>query len=270
MEVFSTCSFQGINTDSELSFAPGERFRVLSYYYEDDWSRVLNSKEQIGLVPRCALRLDTKDEKWLFPSISRTNAEIYLKDKKSPVGSFVIRCSQTKDGFAVSIKLSNDLVGHMYISVDTGTGFVKLWKLKFKSLRALVEYYKRNEIYNDIRLIEPNLPRLARSLYDFDAQGEWELSMKENSIISILTYVNRNWYLAVDRRRNHVGIVPRNYIELCEAASLPTLKSPGQSQLAKRRIYRRDSTGLNSTDTVKKTKTDLISFQADFVCQSSL
>jgi hypothetical protein len=269
MEVFSTCSFDGINGSEELSFSPGEKFRVLSYYYESDWSRVLNQNDQIGLVPRCALRLDAKDDKWLFPSISRTNAEIYLKDKKSPIGSFVIRCSQTKDGFALSIKLEEDLVGHMYISVSSSSGCVKLWKLKFKSIRSLVDYYKRNPIYNDIRLSEPSVPRMARSLYDFDAQGEWELSMKQNNMISILTYVNRNWYLAVDRRRNHVGIVPRNYIEICAATpTLPSLKSPGQSQLAKRRIDRRDSTGLNS-DT-KKTKTDLISFEPAFVSESCL
>lgn len=268
MEVFATCSFAGIASAQELSFEPGEKLRVLNYYYEHDWSRVLNSREEIGLVPRCALRLNQKDVKWLFPSISRTNAELYLKDKKSPIGSFVIRCSQTKDGFALSIKLSDDLIGHMYIDVDDRTGFVKLWKLRFKSLRALVEYYKCNVIYNDIRLSEPNVPRRARSLYNFDAKGEWELSMKENSFIYILTYVNRNWYLALDERQSHVGIVPRNYIELC----LPekALKSPGQSQLAKRRIFRRDSTGLNTT--VKKTKTELnlISFESNNFTESGM
>jgi len=264
MEVFSNCSFDGINGTQELSFSAAEKFRVLNYYFEADWCKVLNSNNKIGVVPRCALKLDVRDEKWLFPSISRTNAEIYLKDKKCPIGSFVIRCSQTKDGFALSIKLDENLVGHMYIQVSSSSGFVKLWKLKFQSIRSLVEYYKRNPIYNDIRLSEPSVPRMARSLYDFDAQGEWELSMKQNNMISILTYINRNWYLAVDRRRNHVGIVPRNYIEICAAPTLPSLKAPTQSQLAKRRIFRRDSTGLNSEN--KKTKTDLINFDVSESC----
>lgn len=280
MEAFSTCVFEGELACDELSCVPGEKFKVISYYYEDDWSKVLNSQGHVGLIPRCALTLNKKDVKWLFPSISRTNAELYLKDKKSPIGSFVVRCSQTKDGFALSIKLSDDLIGHMYVNVDQRTGFVKLWQLRFKSLRQMVHYYKHNAIYNEIRLAEPNVPRRARSLYDFDAKGEWELSMKENNFISILTYVNRNWYLAVDDRQSQVGIVPRNYIELClpEAAyaALPTLKSPGQSQLAKRRaVFRRDSTGLGGATPDKKTRIidesmpDLISFVDDFTPAAS-
>jgi hypothetical protein len=266
MEVYGLHDFDGL-TEDELSFKRGDKLKVLSYFHEDDWSKVIDQTGKIGLVPRWAIKMDVKDS-WLFPCISRTNAVIYLKDKKAEIGSFVVRCSQTKDGYAISIKMSKDQIGHMYIDVDNKTGYVHLWKIKFNSLRALVNYYKTNEVYQDIRLIQPILPRLARSLYNFEAQSEWELSMKANNIISILTYVNRNWYLAVDRSQNRVGIVPRNYIELCMPENcnlLNPLKSPGFSQLAKRRIYRRDSTGLNNTN--KKTKTDLITFDDDF-CES--
>jgi hypothetical protein len=57
----------------------------------------------------------------------------------------------------------------------------------------------------------------ASVLYDFDAQGEDELSVKENESVTILDKENDEWWL-VRNARGQEGVVPAQYLQAGEDA----------------------------------------------------
>jgi len=97
---------------------------------------------------------------WMLPQLSRTYAEKILNSHDRPIGSYFVRRSQTQAGYALSVKLGCQRVGHFIISTNSRTNCVKLWKLKFESIAELVEYFESNPIYESVRLVKPLKTRL--------------------------------------------------------------------------------------------------------------
>ncbi|KAI9636713.1 uncharacterized protein MKK02DRAFT_26463 [Dioszegia hungarica] len=58
----------------------------------------------------------------------------------------------------------------------------------------------------------------ATVLYDFDAQGEDELNVKENDIVTVVDKENDEWWL-VRNSRGQEGVVPAQYIQIGEGSA---------------------------------------------------
>lgn len=60
---------------------------------------------------------------------------------------------------------------------------------------------------------------MAKVLYDFDAQGEDELTVKENDVVTIVDKENDEWWL-VRSSGGQEGVVPAQYVEIGDAANV--------------------------------------------------
>lgn len=58
----------------------------------------------------------------------------------------------------------------------------------------------------------------AKVLYDFDAQGEDELTVKENDVITVMDKENDEWWL-VRNSRGQEGVVPAQYVEIGDVSA---------------------------------------------------
>ena len=209
---------------------------------------------------------------WMLPQLSRTYAEKILNSHDRPIGSYFVRRSQTQPGYALSVKLGCQRVGHFIISTNSRTNCVKLWKLKFESIAELVEYFESNPIYESVRLVKPLKTRLrmARCIYDSYQSSQWELSIHQGEEIVILQYLDRNWYLGMNANAE-IGIIPRNFIEIEHAYAVNnnhahTTNIPRDLRLPiKREKIRRDSVGISTGNSMDSTGSnpptiDLIQF----------
>jgi len=200
---------------------------------------------------------------WMLPQLSRTYAEKILNSQDRPIGSYFVRRSQTQAGYALSVKLGCQRVGHFIISTNSRTNCVKLWKLKFESIAELVEYFESNPIYESVRLVKPLKTRLrmARCIYDSYQSSQWELSIRQGEEIVILQYLDRNWYLGMNANAE-IGIIPRNFIEIENTYAVNN--SPNHAHARNiPPIKRRDSVGIspgNSMDSTGSNQIDLIQF----------
>ena len=60
----------------------------------------------------------------------------------------------------------------------------------------------------------------ASMLYEFEAQGEDELSVAENEAVTVLDRENDEWWL-VRNSAGHEGVVPAQYVQIGEGAAAP-------------------------------------------------
>lgn len=61
--------------------------------------------------------------------------------------------------------------------------------------------------------VSPPVQLTATALYDFEAQGEDELSIVEGEILTVVDKSNEDWWTVKDPRGNQ-GVVPAQYVEL--------------------------------------------------------
>lgn len=254
---------------SELLFKAGDTLRVVDYFYSKDWALALDRDNQIGLVHHYWVDIDPIS--WLIPNITRTNAEFYLKDKKKKIGCFVVRCSQSHEGFSISIKLRNK-IGHMRVHWDKKKGHVHIWKRKFRTISDLVDYYLTYPIFGEMRLMVPDAPQLATSLYPFQPTDESQLCLQKSETIQILAFIDRDWYLAMKdfRRSGGIGTVPRKYIEFPPPEDiLPRVQMPSNLEYLNQHPTSASSTCTQSSvssssysEYSSSTSGDLISFES--------
>jgi hypothetical protein len=191
-----------------------EQVTILSYLYEEDWSKVIRHDGKIGLIPRRNVRIN-HEPKWLYPKMSRTLAELYLNQESQPTGAFVIRCSQSRPGFALTVKLnSRGNCGHLHLAVNDLNGEISIWKQSFSNLTELADYYKEQVIVDDVRLVDPceNFAHVIAH-HDFDAESQWEVSIKSGDKIIVMGHADQNWYLGYNERTDFMGILPKNYVK---------------------------------------------------------
>ncbi|CAG5105972.1 Oidioi.mRNA.OKI2018_I69.chr1.g2618.t1.cds [Oikopleura dioica] len=253
-------------TYRELSFKAGDTLRVVDYFYSKDWALALDKSNTIGLVHHYWVDIDPIP--WLIPNITRTNAEFYLKDKKRERGCFVVRCSQSHEGFSLSIKLRNK-IGHMRVHWDKNKGHVHIWKRKFRTITDLVDYYLTYPIFGEMRLLMPDAPQIATSLYPFEPTDDSQLCLQERETIQILAFIDRDWYLAMKdfRKSGGIGTVPRKYIEFPP----PEETIHPRRQLSSNLEYLNQTTSASSTQSTASSSyseysssasSDLISFES--------
>lgn len=84
-------------------------------------------------------------EKWFWGKITRGHAERVL-NKKAANGDFLVRVSETKEGFSVSMK-APDRIKHFRVMYEGGT--FNIGPRHFKSFLELIEHYKKSPIFTD-------------------------------------------------------------------------------------------------------------------------
>lgn len=60
----------------------------------------------------------------------------------------------------------------------------------------------------------------ATILYDFDAQGDDELTVKENDQVTVIDKENDEWWL-VKNKRGQEGVVPAQYVQIDDGSAPP-------------------------------------------------
>ncbi|KAI8093166.1 uncharacterized protein BX664DRAFT_371963 [Halteromyces radiatus] len=87
---------------------------------------------------------------------------------------------------------------------------------------------------NYIETLEPEQPvcepRWAIVLYDFDAQGEEELTVKEQEQVLIVDYVSSNEWWTVEHQDGRIGIVPTTYVKFQEDYEADLAKEENESR----------------------------------------
>ncbi|XP_041959512.1 GRB2-related adapter protein 2b isoform X2 [Alosa sapidissima] len=130
--------------EDELSFRKGDTLKILGT--NDDWFKAEMHGHE-GFVPKNYLRIDLPS--WYQENTGRHEAQEALHPR--PVGSFIIRSSQSSPGdFSISVRHEQD-VQHFKVMRDN-RGQYYLWTERFTSLNKMVEYYTQNSISKHSRI----------------------------------------------------------------------------------------------------------------------
>jgi hypothetical protein len=161
--------------------------------------------------------LELAQHSWFYSRLSRPFAEQMLKQKDRPIGSFVVRCSQTKSGYALSVKLDQCRIGHFLIEVDARTGNVMIWNMTFGSIQHLVRYFTQRPFYESVQLVMQDRKhhKTGKLIFETFSENQWELSLHYNETVQILTKIDKNWLL-VQTSQLKIGLVPRNHVEVAK------------------------------------------------------
>ena len=188
-----------------------EKIRVLNFP-DEKHAKIINRLGQVKKV-RTA-ELDSSNNGWFYSHLSRPFAEQMLLSKKRQIGSFVVRSSQTKNGFALSVKLTNSKIGHFLIDVDSRTGNVMIWNMTFGSIQHLVRYFTQRPFYESVHLVmHEKKHKTGRLVFETLSENQWELSLSYNANVEILAKIDANWLL-VQSQKKKIGLVPRNHVEI--------------------------------------------------------
>ncbi|KAJ3172356.1 hypothetical protein HK101_011148, partial [Irineochytrium annulatum] len=68
----------------------------------------------------------------------------------------------------------------------------------------------------------PNPSRQLRVLYDFDAEGPGELTIRKGDIINLTVEIDEGWWEGELADGSGSGMFPSNYVEVIEDAPAPT------------------------------------------------
>ena len=85
-----------------------EKIKILKFRDESK-ATVVGKNGQIKEIRTDVLELEAHN--WFYSHLSRPFAEQILLKRDRPIGSFLVRCSQTKSGYAMSVKLTQNRIG---------------------------------------------------------------------------------------------------------------------------------------------------------------
>ncbi|CAM9618085.1 tyrosine-protein kinase Yes-like [Lampetra fluviatilis] len=134
-------------TPEDLSFKKGEKFQIINS--DDDWWTASSlSSGLTGYIPSnyVAPAGSVQAKEWFFGKLTRKDADRCLMDPANPIGTFLIRESETTQGaYSLSIRdydpIKGDTVKHYKIRrLDSG-GFYITNRIHFAHIHQLVEHY---------------------------------------------------------------------------------------------------------------------------------
>ena len=188
-----------------------EKIKILKFRDESK-ATVIGKNGQIKDIRTNELELEAHN--WFYSHLSRPFAEQILLKRDRPVGAFLVRCSQTKSGYAMSVKFTQNRIGHFLIELDSCHN-VMIWNMTFGSIQHLVRYFTQRPFYESVTLVmqtdKPN--KTGRLIFETMSENQWELSLRFNEEVKILTKIDKNWLL-VQSSQLKIGLVPRNHIEV--------------------------------------------------------
>ncbi|XP_071956615.1 crk-like protein [Antedon mediterranea] len=171
---------------------------------------------------------------WFFGGISRSEAELRLKDKRP--GMFLIRESNTSRGSYVLCVSENSKVSHYIINKQAETNIFQIGDQTFTSLPDIIQFYKLHFL-DTTTLIEPcpkgpiyhpqqspstalppvSLPttggELFVALYDFKGKDEEDLPFSKGDKLLVISKDEDQWWTAVHTATGAKGAIPKPYVE---------------------------------------------------------
>lgn len=92
------------------------------------------------------LRKNSRDPSWLYGKITRGQAEEYLKSKE--IGTFLIRKSDSRDGYSLSFRAETRCRHYMIDALPNGKFIIIGEPKTHNSLKDLVEYHRKHKLSN--------------------------------------------------------------------------------------------------------------------------
>lgn len=173
----------------ELSFARGDKFKLLKPASEESWWHVetLSGKRKKGYVPSNLVfgegSLDLFE--WCHGAINRSAAEFLLMRSNQP-GSFLVRESQSKPG-DYTLSLYDGKVAHYRINEGSDGRFFIRHKQTFGSIPELIEHHRANSSGLPMPLSHIVPKAHAKALViSKKMEAEWELKRDDVKMGKVL------------------------------------------------------------------------------------
>lgn len=197
-------------------------YDMVEYYRQNT---LKSAQVTLRLSEHVPLPSNFEDKEWYHKSLSRVEAENMLKRCRKD-GSFLVRRSETSaDSFAISF-LAGGKIKHCRIKVE-GHLYV-IGNSTFESLEELVSYYEKHSLYRKVKLKYPTNEKIleklglnapvvestklyAKTLYDYMASRDDELSFSKDAIISNIEKHDGGWWRGEYNGKS--GWLPSNYVE---------------------------------------------------------
>ncbi|CAL1580171.1 unnamed protein product [Knipowitschia caucasica] len=179
--------YDGSHPD-DLQFKKGETMIILEEHGEWWKARSLQTKRE-GYVPsNYVAQLDSMEtEEWFFKDICRKDAERQLLAPANKPGAFLIRESETTNGFSLSVRdvgpKGLDVVKHYKIrKLDEG-GFYISPKSSFQDINKMIKHYQHNADGLCRKLGRPCTKPKAQKPWEKDA---WEIPKESLKMVKKL------------------------------------------------------------------------------------
>lgn len=138
-------------TEDDLSFEQGDHLRILDNTRGAWWlAELILSKNHIGqhgYIPSNYVAQLNSNESflWYVGRIPRQAAERQLMNNLNPIGSFLIRESESRHGdFSLSVRDIDDVKHYKIRKLDGNNGVYIAKRVVFPNLQLLVQYYQSN------------------------------------------------------------------------------------------------------------------------------
>ncbi|KAL9956222.1 hypothetical protein ACROYT_G037669 [Oculina patagonica] len=128
--------------NEDISFKRGEQLEVIDNSDDDWWFAKSLPTNEAGYIPSNYV-MSGIDLSWFFGVLDRSDSEKKLLAPDIPSGSFLIRNSETKRGYTLSIR-HEEKVRHYHIktvTLEKVTTFFMDTRAPFSSLAKLVQHY---------------------------------------------------------------------------------------------------------------------------------
>uniref|UniRef100_A0A3B4B9U6 Tyrosine-protein kinase n=1 Tax=Periophthalmus magnuspinnatus TaxID=409849 RepID=A0A3B4B9U6_9GOBI len=169
-------AYAGAHAD-DLQFKKGEKLVVLEEHGEWWKAKSLETNRE-GFIPcNYVAQADTMEtEEWFFRSITRKDAERQLLAPANKPGAFLIRESETSEGYSLSIRDAGpkglDIVRHYKIrKLDNGGLYISP-KISFPDIGKMIKHYQQKADGLCRKLGNPCAKPKAQKPWDKDA---WEI-----------------------------------------------------------------------------------------------
>lgn len=179
--------YAGTHPD-DLAFQKGEKLKILEEHGEW-WKATSLETDRTGFIPsNYVAQADTLEtEEWFFKDIARKDAERQLLSPANKPGAFLIRDSETSNGFSLSIRdvgpKNLDIVKHYKIRKLDNGGYYISPKISFSDIGSMIKHYQQKADGLCRKLGRPCAKPKAQKPWDKDA---WEIPKESIKMVKKL------------------------------------------------------------------------------------
>eukprot|EP00039_Didymoeca_costata_P004067 m.71161 g.71161 ORF g.71161 m.71161 type:complete len:451 (+) comp12217_c0_seq2:321-1673(+) len=136
-------------TRGDLGFYKGDILELVSSA-DPNWWQARNKSGQVGAIPSNYVKQTNTlaAEDWFHGKLSRTRAELLIR--QGPLGSFLVRNSESKKGYAITAKSKDGNINNFRVKEkkhsDGSIEYHISKQQRFNSLVDLINHHKRNAV----------------------------------------------------------------------------------------------------------------------------